>query len=133
MSLKIERLQEQIRAKVATILRRDLNDPRLGMVTLTRIRLAQDLSHCRILWSTLDEGAAKVKTEKTLESARGFIQREVAKALATRTAPHVEFVFDESIAGAARIQDIIRQARADDEARKSPADRPEPGSEPPEA
>jgi ribosome-binding factor A len=129
----IERLQELIRAKVATMLIRDVSDPRLGMVTVSKVRLSADLERCVVFWSTLDEGAKRKLTEQALTSARGFVQREVAGMLHTRKAPHLVFEFDPSIEGAARISGLIDQAAKDDAERRAlrpetpPADSPPSG------
>ncbi len=115
-----ERIQESIRKKVATMLLRDLADPRLGFVTITKVRISGDFSHCEIHWSCLEEGGARSRTQHALEAARGYVQREVAAFVHTRKAPHVEWVFDESISGSTRVDALIKQARADDEARRVP-------------
>lgn len=123
----IERLQELIRAKVAMMLIRDLADPRLGMVTVSKVRLSADLERCIVYWSTLDEGKKRHLTEKALTSSRGYVQREVAGMLHTRKAPHLTFEFDPSIEGAARVTDLIDRAAKDDSERR--ALRPEPIAE----
>ncbi|HYC78810.1 MAG TPA: 30S ribosome-binding factor RbfA [Planctomycetota bacterium] len=115
----LERLQEQIRAKVAMTVLRDLSDPRLGMVTIIKVRLTADLEHVKVYWSTLDEGPKRRRTEDALRSARGFVQREVASMLRTRKAPHLEFVFDPSVEGAARVTQLIDDATQQDAARRS--------------
>jgi len=127
--LRIERLERQIVAKVDEVLRREISDPRLGLVTITRARLSRDLERCEVMWSTLDEGPKRNLTEKALDSARGYVQREVAKTLALRHAPHLEFRFDRAFEADARLQSLIGKARAEDEARhKAP---PEAGGEQP--
>jgi ribosome-binding factor A len=119
-SLGIERLQELIRAKVATMMIRDVSDPRLGMVTITKVRLSRDLETCVVSWSTLDEGPKRKRTEAALESARGYVRREVAAILNTRKAPRIDFAFDPSVEGAARVSDLIdRAAREDAERRRA--------------
>ncbi|MCA9320274.1 MAG: 30S ribosome-binding factor RbfA [Planctomycetes bacterium] len=108
MSFKIERLQQVIKFKVAQVIMRDLADPRLGLTTVTKVKLAKDLSHCTIYYSVLGEDAEKSRTAHALADARGFVQREVAGCLRTRTTPHIDFKFDESIEGSARVSALIR-------------------------
>jgi ribosome-binding factor A len=127
--LRIKRLEQQIHAKVDSVVRRDLSDPRLGAVTITRVALSKDLETCDVYWSTLDEGPKRTKTEKALESARGFVQREVAAVMALRSAPRLAFHFDKGFAAAARVQDLIGKARAEDEARRAKASPPPPEHE----
>jgi ribosome-binding factor A len=128
--LRIKRLEQQILAKVDSVVRRDLSDPRLGIVTITRVALSKDLETCDVYWSSLDEGPKLTRTEKALESARGFVQREVAAVMELRVAPRISFHFDKGFAAATRVQDLIGKARAEDEARRAKASPtpPEEGS-----
>ena len=123
--LRIKRLEQQIQEKVATVLLRDLSDPRMGLVTITRVALSKDLETCDVYWSTLDEGKKRDLTERALDSARGFVQRAVAGTLALRSAPRLRFVFDKAFAAATRVQELIGKARAEDEARRAGKAEPE--------
>jgi len=116
-SIRIERLQKQIRQKIASVLCRDLADPRIGLVTIIRVDLASDLTLAKVYWSSLEEGGGRRRIEQLLNDARGFIQREVAAILKTRTTPHLEFIFDPSIEGADRVARLIRDARREDDSR----------------
>ena len=102
---RISRLQEQIKQRLAEVLLRDIADPKLGLVTITRVVLDSEFTHCKAYWSVMAAGAAaeqraRAQSEGVLRRARGLCQSEIAKAVNTRTTPHLEFVFDESIAGA---------------------------------
>jgi ribosome-binding factor A len=125
--LRIKRLEQQVHGLIANVLARGVSDPRLGLVTITRVSMSKDLETCDVYWSTLDEGAARKRTEGALDSARGFIQREVAGALDLRTAPRLKFRFDKAFEASTRVQKLIGDAREKDEARRK--DRP-PGEEP---
>jgi len=116
-SIKIQRLQERIRQKVAVAISRDVADPRVGMITVTRVDLSRDLSLAKIYWSTLAEESERRTIERGLEDARGWLQREVARIMATRTTPHLEWVFDRSIEGIDRMARLLREARAEDDER----------------
>ena len=114
MSYKVERLQQVIRFKVTQTLQRELADPRMGLITVTRIKLARDLSHCVVFYSVLGDDSAKSRCAHALDDARGFIQREVAGALKTRVTPHLEFKFDASIEGSARVSELLRSELGDE-------------------
>ena len=120
MSVKIQRLQQIIKEKVARVLMRDVSDPRIGIVTITKVKLATDLSECAIYYSVLGDDGARSRCQHALNDARGFVQREVAGALRTRTTPHVVFAFDPSIEGSVRISRMIDEALAD--SRPAPPD-----------
>ena len=108
MGHKIERLQQVIKFKVSSLIQRDLQDPRIGIITVTYVKLARDLSTCTIGYSVLGTDSDCSKSEHAIEDARGWLQREVAGALRTRKAPQLTFKYDESIAGSARIAALLR-------------------------
>ncbi len=118
-SRSLKRLEEIIFRKVATVVQRDLADPRLGFVTITHVKLARDFESCRVWWSCLEEGGARTATAAALDAARPFIQREVAGALRLRKVPILFLEFDEAIEGIDRMTRLIRDARAEDDQREA--------------
>ena len=117
MSISVERIKKLIQRRVAMVLLRDLNDPRVKMVTITRVTLNRDRSEGRIYWSTLEEGGTRRSIERGLNDAAGYVQAEVAKVLHTRTVPHLEFVFDKTIEGMERISKLINEGLEEDRKR----------------
>jgi len=113
MGYKIERLQQVIKFKVSQIILRELQDPRVGLVTITFVKLAKDLSTCVVGFSVMGGASERSKCQHALDDARGWIQREVASILRTRRAPQLSFKFDESIEGSARIAELLRQELGD--------------------
>jgi ribosome-binding factor A len=94
MSRRTERIGEQVRAEVARILREEVTDPRIGMVTLTRIDVAPDLSNARIFWSTVGD---RDEIERGLTSAAGFVRGRLARVLPLRKVPELRFLWDPSL------------------------------------
>lgn len=125
---RLRRVEELIRQKIASTLLRDLQDPRLGFVTVTKVKVDKELQHCEVFWSVLGDEKDRAVHERLLSHAAGYVQREVAAILETRTMPRVHFVFDESIAGAMRIDGLIKRLKAEREAREAslPTPPPEP-------
>jgi ribosome-binding factor A len=113
---RIARLQEQIKARIAEILLRELQDPKLGLVTVTRVVLDREFTQCKCYWSVIGDAQQRQRSHGALQRARGFVQREVGKDLHTRTVPRLEFVFDESIAGAIKMQTLLDSVRSEREA-----------------
>ena len=132
---RIARLQEQLKQRIAEVLQREIADPKLGLVTISRVDLDSEFTRCKVYWSVLaptstGENKARRDSEDVLARARGFLQREIGKSLHTRTVPHVEFVFDEGIAGAIRVNQLLRDLTPKDgDGSKPPAD----GGDPPPA
>ncbi len=117
MTRRTERIGEQIRGELARLLREEVTDPRVGLVTLTRIDVAPDLSHAKIYWSSLDSvphgkpGSehSDAETARGLESAAGFLRSQLARALATRRVPELRFVHDSSLEAGAETLRLLRE------------------------
>jgi len=106
----IARLEARILERAAYCLEFEVRDPRAGLITVTRVELAKDLSSGKIFYSVLGDEAERTKTAHMLESAAGFIQRQVASVLKVRRMPHLRWIYDESIAHAAHMDTVIREA-----------------------
>ncbi|MHC4340015.1 MAG: 30S ribosome-binding factor RbfA [Planctomycetota bacterium] len=134
---RVRRLEQAILQTVAPLISHGLADPRLSMITVTRIRLSPDLTVARVNWSCLGDDADRSKAEHALERARGLLQAAVAKNLRTRTTPRLTFHFDTSLEKAQRVSGILDQLareRGDNEEQPEDAEGREPASdEDPEA
>ena len=110
---RLARLTQQIKQRLAQVLQRAIADPKLGLVTITRVELDTEFTSCKAYWSVLagSDQEDKVRRESAgvLNRARGFCQREMARVLHTRSVPHLEFIFDAGIGGAIRMQELIRE------------------------
>jgi len=119
-----DRLGDQIRTETSDILARDVHDPGIGFVTITRVSLTGDLQIARVYYTTLATGAARKDTARALERARPFVRRQLAGRLRLRRVPEIEFRFDQSIEHQARIEQLIHEIHEQDAARQpdAPAD-----------
>jgi ribosome-binding factor A len=98
---------ELVRQVVAEAVTRDLRDPRIGLVTITRVEVSGDLSHANIYVMAQGDEAERKKALEGLASAAGFLRGKIAKALATRTIPELHFVADRGLEHAARINAVL--------------------------
>ena len=106
-----ERVAELVLREPSEILTRDIKDPRLRGVTLTRVEMDDDLRHGRVFFSHL-EGAARGNLALAgFKSAKGFIRREIGQALNLRYTPELDFQYDPGIERAARIEELLRRDR----------------------
>lgn len=108
---RIERLQQLILRTAATFIQREVRDPRVGIVSITRVKLSPDLSHAQLYWSTLGTEAEQRTCGRGLEDALPAIQRAVAGAMQTRVTPHLELRFDKTIEQSQRLEEIFRHLR----------------------
>ena len=109
MSIRIERLQEQIKARVAEALIHEISDPGMGFVTIIGVELTRDLKFAKVLVSILAEEAEQRTIMRTLGRARGRIQGMVASAMRTRTTPQLEFVQDRGIERSFEVNGLLAQ------------------------
>src|SRR3954467_280169 len=99
-----DRVADQIRGEVASMLARDVHDPGIGFVTITRVQVTPDLQHARIHYTVLGDEKARASTAKALGRASAFLRRQIGSRLRLRRVPELDFHYDESIAGQDRIE-----------------------------
>jgi ribosome-binding factor A len=107
-----ERLGELILAEISALVRREIKDPRIGFVTLTRVEMSDDLRHAKVFVSHMGADAEKARTLQGLSSATGYIRRHLGRALHLRYTPQIAFVLDDSLEHGAKIAQLLRQLHA---------------------
>jgi ribosome-binding factor A len=112
---RAERVAEAMREVIAELLLRDIKDPRIGMITLTRTELSDDLRHARVYFSSLGDAATRERSLSGLRSASGFIKAQVTRRLRLRYAPEIVFVFDPTIEGADHLAHLLKNSGPKDE------------------
>ncbi len=106
---------DQILRFVARLLVERVGDPRVRGVTLTGIRLSDDLRQAWVYFSVMDREQDLQAAKSGLESARGFVRREIGQGLALRYIPEIQFVYDPTLAKADRLEDIFRKMGSETE------------------
>jgi ribosome-binding factor A len=107
-----ERVADQIRAELGQLLARDVHDPGIGFVTLTRVQVTPDLQQARVFYTALGDDAARRNSGRALERAAPFLRRQIGSRLRLRRVPELRFMYDESIAGQDRIEQLINELHA---------------------
>jgi ribosome-binding factor A len=110
-STRQRRVQEMLVHEVAEILRREIQDPRIGFVTITDAEVSPDLRHARIFFSVLGEPEKREETTKALNRAAGFVRSEFARRAQMRYVPDIRFQFDSSVERGARIHELLAQVK----------------------
>lgn len=118
------RIADQIQRELAELIRTELRDPRVGMVTLTGVEVSGDQSHAKVFFTVL--GAAVVAEEALagLQHAAGFLRTGLARRLSTRSVPELHFHHDESVERGMRLSKLIDEAVAPKPAPRRPRGRP---------
>ena len=116
-----QKIASRLKFLVSHVVQQELNDPRLGFITILDVEMTSDLREAKIYFSVLGPRAEQSKSLQAIESSCGFIQRRVGKNLKLRNTPVLRFVLDDTDDRVSRIEEILAQHR-------------EPGEEPdPEA
>jgi ribosome-binding factor A len=113
MTMRQEKIQEQLVHEVSEMIQRELKDPRLGFITITGAEISRDLRHGKIFISVLGDEEAKKQSFLALKSASGMLRGEFARRAHLRVAPELTFVEDEGIARGQRIFELLHSVEGD--------------------
>jgi ribosome-binding factor A len=118
------RVAARIREELSELLSQRVNDPRVAGVLVTNVEVTPDLldARIRVRLSTNDDPAARKAALKGLESASGFLRRELGGRLQLRNAPRLTFFYDESIERSRRIDEVLAEIAASPKAAKDPSE-----------
>ena len=113
---RVRKVQERILQTVASMIGRQVKDPRLELVTITDVRVTGDLQHASIFYTVLGDDEQREKAARAFASAQGLFRSRVGKALGLRLTPTLEFIPDALPESAAALEDALAKAKAKDEA-----------------
>lgn len=108
------RIAEQIQRELSEVIRLELKDPRVGMITITDVEVSQDYSHAKVFFTTLGDADKVKETAAGLARAVGFLRSQLAHRLKLRIVPQLQFKYDESVERGMRLSRLIDEAVATD-------------------
>jgi ribosome-binding factor A len=113
---RTDRVGDQIQRDLATLIQREIKDPRIGMVTINHVKVAKDLGYADVYITVLplgeqDEADATKQSLEVLKQAAGFLRAELAKGISLRVMPALRFHYDESIHRGRHLTSLIEKAR----------------------
>jgi ribosome-binding factor A len=108
------RVADQIRSELGDLLTREVHDPGIGFVTITRVHVSPDLQQARVFYTSLGDERAQLESRRALERATSFLRRQIGSRLRLRRVPTLTFVVDQSIAGQDRIEQLLKELHASD-------------------
>lgn len=118
---RLARIADQIQRELAELVRLELRDPRVKLVTLTGVELSRDQSHAKVYFTTLGPAEDASACGEGLSRAAGFLRAGLAHRLSTRTVPELHFAYDESIERGVKLSRLIDEAVAAPPAPEPPA------------
>lgn len=113
MSVRANRVGEQMKKELSDIIGRKIKDPRIGFVTVTDVQVSGDLQQAKVYISVLGDEEQRENTLKGLAKAKGFIRTEVGQRIRLRKTPEIIFEWDESMEYGNRINTILHQLQND--------------------
>lgn len=117
------RIADQIQRELSDIIRLELKDPRVGMITIIDVEVSQDQSHAKVFFTSLGDQARVADATKGLQHAAGFLRSELAHRMKLRIVPQLQFKYDESVERGIHLSQLIEAAVADDAAMAARATR----------
>ena len=106
------RIADQIQRELAELIRLEVRDPRVRLVTITAVELSRDQSHAKVFFTVLGSEAEAEETLEGLQRAAGFLRTSLAHRLSTRTVPDLHFAYDASVERGVRLSRLIDEAVA---------------------
>jgi ribosome-binding factor A len=112
-SQRSTRVGDQIRVEIADLLAREVHDPGIGFLTITRVHVTPDLQQARVYYTTLGDAQARRESRRALERAASFLRRQLGGRLRLRRVPELQFFFDDSVERHDRIERILQEIHAE--------------------
>ncbi len=114
---RTERVGSQMQRELSVLVRDDLKDPRLGMVTIQEVRVVRDFSHAKVFFTTMGSESDHLTTTQIMNKSASFLRRELGRRMKLRTIPQLKFVYDDSIEHGAHLSMVIEEAVEADQAK----------------
>jgi ribosome-binding factor A len=124
-----DRVADQIRAEISVMLAREVHDPGIGFITVTRVEMSPDLLLARVYYTTIGSDSERRATVKALQRAIPFLKYQIGKRLRLRRVPVLEFFFDKSVEHQARVEQLIQEIHEADAERADTNHDPEPSQD----
>ncbi len=107
------RIADQIQRELAEILRTELKDPRVAMITLTGVEVTADYAHAKVFYTLMGSAEQRTETQAGLKQAGGFLRSQIARRIKLHCTPQLHFVYDASVERGFELSRLIDQAVAD--------------------
>ncbi len=114
---RTDRVGSQLQRELASIIRNELDDRRLGMLTIQEVRVSRDFSHAKVYYTSLGSSLEPVELTRILKEAAPFLRHELGRKVNLRTTPELRFVHDESVERGEKLSSLIDAAVKSDAAK----------------
>lgn len=107
---RADRVVEQIRRELADLIRLELKDPRVSLVTLTDVEITPDYAHAKVFYTTLAGAEQRAEIDRGLKRSAGFLRRELGRRVRIHHTPELHFVYDTSVERGTQLSQLIDAA-----------------------
>lgn len=111
---RAQRIAEQIQREMAELIRLELKDPRVGLVTITGVEVTQDYEHAKVFFTLLGEAQQAADSLVGLQRAAGFLRSQLSRRMQLRIIPQLHFIYDESVERGIHLSKLIDEAITQD-------------------
>ena len=113
---RTQRIGDQIQRELAQLIRREVKDPRVGLVTVTAVDVSRDVGHAKIYVTVMgqDDAESIAQSLKVLNTAAGFLRMQLGREMKLRSVPQLHFHYEESVVRGAHLSALIERAVAED-------------------
>jgi len=108
---RIERVNESVKRELSVIVQRELNDPRLEFVSISRVEVSRDLRHAKIFFSVLGDESVAAYAADGFEAAKGFIRKMLSQRVQMKFMPELNFIYDKSFGAGIGLTDQIKRLK----------------------
>ncbi|MGH8251405.1 MAG: 30S ribosome-binding factor RbfA [Steroidobacteraceae bacterium] len=119
---RARRVEEQLKRLLSELVRREVKDPRVGLVTITSVEVSRDLTHARIFFTPFAGVGDANSALEALRHAAGYLRHQLRNQMRLRVAPELDFRIDDSVERGARLSALIHDAVEDDRRRHDDSD-----------
>lgn len=113
MSLRIDKINQEIRKKLMEIIQEEIDDPALGIISIIRVDTARDLGIARVYYSVYADKKQREHTQEALQRMMGFIRHTLGKKIRLKILPELKFILDDSIEYSVYIYQKIEEVKGD--------------------
>ena len=115
-SRRIDRIEEQLRIELSEILEREIQDPRIGLATVTHVKISPDLRNARVFVTVLGDDVQRKRTLQGLRSAASYVRHSLSKRLHhLKRVPELAFDYDGALEKEMRIEELLEQIKHEEE------------------
>ncbi len=122
MSIRTEKVSEEIKHKISSVLSKDLSELHLGLVTVTKVIMSRDLKTAKIFLSFLGNKEPAEECISKINARKGLIRMHLSSKIYLRSMPELYFYYDDSLAYADKINELIGKIHKDDQPLNSSQD-----------